>query len=256
MTKHHISRSIRRFVKSFIIFLILIGIIGFFLSPYGATYATGFSVFSAAVVFALQNYVASFFSYLYITVSRQFERGDIINTGNPFMSAKGEVRKIGFFFITIKEVDDELLFTGKYVSIPNNLIFSGGIFNYTKNNLLFWHEFTIVLWSNVHAYEEFLEAKQVILEEYYASLTDTKYYPDSTLIHQPTNRPKFDLRITDKWLECKVRFLVHFYQVLNTNNLIMCSLIDAHKVGKIKLIDHKDYHWLDTVHKHPTQLEG
>lgn len=61
------------------------------------------------------------------------------------MSAKGEVRKIGFFFITIREVDDELLFTGKYVSIPNNLIFSGGIFNYTKNNLLFWHEFTIVL---------------------------------------------------------------------------------------------------------------
>lgn len=244
MTKHKLSRNIWRWVKTAVIFLILAGIIGFFLSPYGAKYATGFSVLSAAIVFALQNYVASFFSYLYITITRQFERWDIINTGNPFMSAKGEVQKIGFFFITIREVDDELLFTGKYVSIPNNLIFSGGIFNYTKNNLLFWHEFTILLWSRHDAHEEFLEAKQVILEEYYAGLSDPKYYPNHTLIHQPTNKPKFDLRITEKGLECKVRILVHFYQILNTNNAIVCALIEAHKKEKIYLVNHKDYRWL------------
>lgn len=202
---------------------------------------------SAAVVFALQNYVASFFSYIYITVSRQFERGDIINTWNPFMTAKGEVQKIGFFFTTIKEVDDELLFTGKFVALPNNLIFTGGIFNYTKNNLLFWHEFSVLLGAKHDIHEEFLETKQVILEEYYASLTDPKYYKDNTLLHKPTNKPKFDVRITEKGLECKVRILVHFYQILNTNNAIMLALIAAHRQGKIKLIDHKDFRWLDLV---------
>ena len=79
---------------------------------------------SAAIVVALQNYVSSFFSYMYIISSRQFEEGDIIRTGNPFMTANGVVRTIGMFFTTIKEVDDELMFTGKTISFPNNLIFS------------------------------------------------------------------------------------------------------------------------------------
>lgn len=222
-------------------------IIFFFLSPYGSKYATGFWVFTAAVVFALQNYVASFFSYVYITISRQFEKGDIISTWNPFMAATGEVKKVGFFFTDIKEVDKELLFTGRVVSMPNNLIFSWGIFNYTKNNLLFWHEFVITLWSKQNAHEEFLIAKEIIIECYKTLLKEKKYYPVDSLTKDSINKPKFDLKITDKGLECKVRILVNFYKILDSNNTIMCSLIDAHHAGKIKLIDHKDYQRLQTA---------
>ncbi|MEI7477556.1 MAG: mechanosensitive ion channel domain-containing protein [bacterium] len=76
------------------------------------------------MVVSLQNFVSSFCAYIYLTSTAQFEEGDIIKTGNPMMPVTGEVRRIGFFFTTIREVDEELLFTGRISSFPNNLIFS------------------------------------------------------------------------------------------------------------------------------------
>jgi small-conductance mechanosensitive channel len=74
------------------------------------------------------------------------------------MSAVGEVQEIGFFFTKIKEVDEnDLAFTGKVVSFPNYLIFNSGIFNYTKNDLLFWHEFSIALACRDHDIDKLIE---------------------------------------------------------------------------------------------------
>jgi small-conductance mechanosensitive channel len=46
----------------------------FFESPAGSKYLAGLSLVSAAVVFGLQNYVASLFSFLYIIFARQYEK--------------------------------------------------------------------------------------------------------------------------------------------------------------------------------------
>lgn len=219
------------------------GIFYFFESSAGSKYLAGLSIVSAAIVFALQNYVASFFSFLYIIFSRQFEKGDIIYTGNPFMTANGVVQSVGLFFTRIKEVDEELLFTGKTVSFPNNLIFSGWIFNYTKNDLLFWHEFTISLGIVHSAKEDFDTVKKIVLDVYVKMLHDKHFYPDSATMD--IYKPKFTLTITDKWLQCKVRLMVHFYKVVESNNIIMCALIDAHQAGNIRLMQDVDFVWLD-----------
>jgi small-conductance mechanosensitive channel len=126
----------------------------------------------------------------------QFEEGDIIRTGNPFMTAFGEVRRIGFFFTRIREVDNEMLFTGKFISFPNSLIFTGGIFNYTRNDLLFRHEFSLLL--NVDdrdPHEQFQVFRTIIMKEYYSSLEDNEYYEDSAA---RDSNPKFDLKITER----------------------------------------------------------
>ncbi len=124
---------------------------------------TGASFFGAAIVVSLQNFVSSFFAYIYITTTAQFEEWDIIRTGNPFMSAIGEVINIGFFFTRVKEVDDEMLFTGRIISVPNNLVFTGGIFNYTRKNLLFWHDFTIVLDTKNHLSKDVFQTYRTII---------------------------------------------------------------------------------------------
>lgn len=74
--------------------IMILSVIYFFQSPIGSKYLAGLSLVSAAIVFGLQNYVASFFSFLYIVFSRQYEKGDIIQTGNPFMTVNGKVESI------------------------------------------------------------------------------------------------------------------------------------------------------------------
>lgn len=203
----------------------------------------GASFFWAAVVVALQNFVSSFFAYIYLTSTAQFEEWDIIKTWNPFMSVVWEVRRIWFFFTTVKEVDDEMLFTWRVISFPNNLIFTWWIFNYTRRDLLFWHEFSVLL-----ATKEWISAKDtintyrsIIMKEYFKSLSDDTFYLDS---QARDSNPKFDLKITEKGLECKTRVLVHFYKLLETNNILMAALLDEHKKWNITLIKNKDYDWI------------
>jgi small-conductance mechanosensitive channel len=221
----------------------IVALIYFFQSPAGSKYLTGLSLVSAAIVFGLQNYVASLFSFLYIVFSRQYEKGDIIHTGNPFMTVNGKVESIWLFFTRVREVDEEHLFTGSTVSFPNNLILSGGIFNYTKNDLLFRHEFSISLGIINNATSDFAVFKKIIVDTYVELLQDKQYYTTSTIMD--TYKPKITMTITDKGLICKVRVMVHFYKIVDSNNILMCKLVDAHQAGTIYLVQDVDFQWLD-----------
>lgn len=113
------------------------------------------------------------------------------------MSAMGEVKEIGFFFTTIKEVEEnDLSFTDKTVSFPNYLIFNSGIFNFTKNNLLFWHEMKFLLSCQINEpTEAFFKLKAIIDEVYTKSLQD-KVYTSSFLYKNKQYKPKYQLTAT------------------------------------------------------------
>ena len=122
-------------------------------------------------------------------------------------------------------------------------MFSWGIFNYTRRDLLFWHEFPIILWVTWHSAKETINTfRTIIMREYYKSLSDDTYYLNS---QARDSNPKFDLKITEKWVECKIRVLVHFYKLQETNNILMTALLDEHKKWTITLVKHKDYDWIE-----------
>lgn len=202
-------------------------------------------VFSAAIIFSLQNFVASFFARLYIKWAWLFEKWDIIKSWNPFMSAIGEVQTIWLFFTTIKEINEhDLYFTDKTVSFPNNLIFNSGIFNFTKNNLLFWHEMKFLLSCKTQdATEAFFNLKEVVDTIYTKSLQD-KIYTSSFLYKNKQYKPKYQLAATTQWLEVKIKLMVHFYKTFDTNNYITTAAIQAHKEWKLTLMCDKDFQWL------------
>lgn len=64
----------RRFIRVTLILIMIGSLVYFFESPAGSKYLAGLSLVSAAVVFGLQNYVASLFSFLYIIFARQYEK--------------------------------------------------------------------------------------------------------------------------------------------------------------------------------------
>jgi small-conductance mechanosensitive channel len=112
------------------------------------------------------------------------------------MSVNGRVQSIGLFFTRVREVDEEHLFTGRTVSFPNNLILTGGIFNYTKNDHLFWHEFSISLGILTNATDDFKQFKSIIMDTYIQLLQDKQYYSTASIMD--TYKPKITLTITDK----------------------------------------------------------
>jgi hypothetical protein len=59
--------------------------------------------------------------------------------------------------------------------------------------------------------------------------------------HLHVHNPKYTYNITDRGIEIEVRINIHFYNVLECNNLTACRLVDAHRDGIITLVENKDY---------------
>ncbi len=238
--KHTSWYRIWRIILLLIYIVVAVGII--YISIADKQIAASLWVFSAAIIFALQNFVASIFARLYIKWAWIYEKWDIIKSGNPFMSAVGEVQEVGIFFTKLKEVDEnDLAFTGKVVSFPNYLIFNSGIFNYTKNDLLFWHEFSVTLACRDHDIDKLVANFKDIIWNVYTKTLESKVYNRSFLYKNLEYKPKYQITLTTQWLVIKVRLMVHFYKVFDTNNEVMRTLIKAHKEWKIELLTDKDY---------------
>ena len=90
-------------------------------------------ILAIGLALALQKYVASFFSYFMIVISRIYGPGDRIRIGN----IKGDVRWIGLIHTTLEEVgEDEKLggeLTGRLVHVPNLVILDQPVLNYSKD---------------------------------------------------------------------------------------------------------------------------
>lgn len=242
--KHTKTTKFVKFLRT-VLYIAIIAIIWYF-TIIDRNFAASVWVFSAALVFSLQNFVASLIAYFYIRSASVFEKWDIIKTWNPFMSAMWEVLEMWFFFTKIREVDsEELAFTGKTVSFPNNLIFSGWIFNYTKDDLLFWYEFKVNISLEGQDFDTVrAKFKETINDSYDEALED-KIYQSSSLYNNKTYKPKYQIQITKEGLEVSVRLLIHFYKIFETNNRLMKALIYSHQRNEIKLLTHKDYQWID-----------
>jgi len=90
-------------------------------------------ILAIGLALALQKYVASFFSYFMIVITRIYAIGDRIRIGN----IKGDVRWVGLIHTTLEEVgEDEKLggeLTGRILHVPNLVILDQPVLNYSKD---------------------------------------------------------------------------------------------------------------------------
>lgn len=220
-----------------IIYIVILGAIVYLLWRNQGLF-TGISFLGAAFVVALSGFISSLAAYFYIKTSALFEVNDIVHTGSAPNNISWEVENIGIFFTTLKELDNGLLFTGKTISFPNNIIFHSGVFNSTKKDTLIWQDFTytLAIWNKdpKHTIESFIK---II----------TTAYQDKINHRTKSNNPKIIYTITDKGLEFHIRLFVNFDKMIETNNYIMDQIILAHQRWDIKLVTSKDSDWLDTI---------
>ncbi|MEM1312196.1 MAG: mechanosensitive ion channel family protein [Patescibacteria group bacterium] len=177
-------------------------------------------ILSAALVVALQDFVSSFFAWVFILSREKYRVGDIIKVAGAHSYIYGRVTKIEIFRTILEErlgdgdnngnLNREML-TGRTVSIPNNMVMKGAVMNFTLKNKALWHSYntTITFDSDFGLAEQILGA---VLEEIFNAAYYKKY-------HIPVSyKPKIQLSIAASGVDFCVWFPAHvdkFREILN-----------------------------------------
>lgn len=169
-----------------------------------------YGIIAAGVAIALQDLFRNFVGGIVIAVSGVYRIGDRVEMGGEF----GDVMDIGILNTTMMElkgwVEGEQP-TGLLSIIPNSIVISGTIHNYTKDHSFIWDEIMIPLtydsdWKG--AITEFLE----LLKKETGDLSSQadkeidrlgeKYY-----LPKKVTEPSIYVRLTDNWIELHLRFV-------------------------------------------------
>lgn len=126
------------------------------------------SLFSAALVVALQDFISSFFAWIFIRARNKFKEGDIIQiagfSGSNHYS--GRVKKIEAFRTLLFEregtlegekIDKERV-TGRIISIPNNMFLKQPVINATQDNKIVWQTLDLIITFE----SDWKQAKQIL----------------------------------------------------------------------------------------------
>ncbi len=167
------------------------------------------SLFSAALVVALQDFISSFFAWIFIRARNKFKEGDIIQiagfSGNNQYS--GRVKKIEAFRTLLMEregtlegekIDKERV-TGRIISIPNNMFLKQPVINATQDNKIVWQTLDLIITFE----SDWKQAKQILQK-----IIDKVYTPEYIKEHKITQAyvPQIYTSIADTGVRLSIWF--------------------------------------------------
>ena len=148
------TRSTWKVVSYVTWFVVLIILVFSFLGDVANT-ALGIGLLGAAFTFAMQKPLLSFVGWIIVTYSGLYRIGDRVELGG----VKGYVLDVGLQTTDPQEFGgwmpgDE--YTGRIVTVPNNVIFDGPTCNYTRDFPLVWDdvEISVTYESNIDVAKE------------------------------------------------------------------------------------------------------
>mgnify|MGYP001415204585 CR=1 FL=1 len=103
-----------------------------------------YGIIGAALAFALQDVFRNFVGGFLITISSMYRVGDRIAIDNNY----GDVMDIGMLNTTLMEIRGWVAGdqpSGRLLTIPNGLVISHPLYNYTRDHSFVWDEITIPL---------------------------------------------------------------------------------------------------------------
>ena len=124
------------------LFLSLMTIIGIWFDNFGGNVGTYFGLLSAGVAISLQDPLSNLVAWLFIISRHPFETGDRVEVNG----IAGDVIDIHLFKFTLIEIGnwvDADQSTGRVIHLPNRLVFSHAVANYTSGFPHIWNEIPI-----------------------------------------------------------------------------------------------------------------
>jgi small-conductance mechanosensitive channel len=174
-----------------------------------------YGLIGAGIAIALQDFFKNFVGGVLILVNKIYSVGDRIEINER----TGDVIDIGVFFTTLMEIKywvagDQA--TGRLTVVPNGVILSGTVSNYTKDHNFIWDEISVPItyasdWREAKkTFQGILTRETVdiakIAEEGISRLKD-KYYSE-----QIRNlEPQIFITPTDNWITLDMRYVTTVY---------------------------------------------
>lgn len=189
-----------------------------------------YGILAAGVAIALQDILRNFVGGIYIMISGIFRVGDRISIGDM----AGDVMDVGIMSTTFMEIGHWVQGdqpTGRIVIIPNAVIITGTVYNFTKDHNFVWDEITIPItydsdWRS--AREVFFaivreETEELTLQaEAEIERIGEKYYLPKKVVE-----PSVFLSLTDNWIRLDIRYVADTRQRRILRDRIMQRLMEA-----------------------------
>ena len=167
-----------------------------------------------AITFALQQPLLSLLGWVYIMLKRPYAVGDRVKIED----SKGDVIEVDFLVTTLWEVNGDLVSThqpsGRVVTVPNSVVLSSQIINYTTLVHHVWNELSVQV-----AYETDLQfARQTMIDvadDYLGDamareIADYRERLAETAVElEVQDGPTVNVVQTESWVELRLRYLVH-----------------------------------------------
>jgi small-conductance mechanosensitive channel len=196
---------------------------------------TSLGFVSAALVFALQNFVASFFVFVIVTITKIIKVGDIVKIGPDSENYTGEVTMIGRFYTFIREIspqNQEQL--GRTVSVPNSFLLIHPVINFTVRNKILWQNLKVIVNGN----SDQAKAKQIlqrILITRFDWVKDRKHQYLDQDVDITEFVPKISMSLEDRGVAYTLHFPCHFQKYNEIYDQLLTEVLTEFKKEDIKL---------------------
>jgi len=191
---------------------------------------TFLGLLSAGVAIALKDIVASFAAWIFILWRRPFQLGDRIQLG----TRAGDVVDLRLFQFTILEIGNWVhadQSTGRVIHLPNSLIFTEPLANYTAQFDFIWNEVPVLVtfesdWKKAKDLLQAIvdeKAGGVVAEAQRAMKTASRKF----LIHFRTLTPKVYTSVEDSGVLLTLRFICRARQRRGISEEMWEAILEA-----------------------------
>jgi len=221
--------TIRKTVSSIISILFLGAILAIWFQE-TTTLVLAFGLLSAGIAIALQDVLKNLAGGILIILTSPFKAGDRIQVEND----SGDVLDIKLFSTTLMEIRGWVeadQYSGRLLLIPNSFILNKTVKNYTKDFSFIWDEIDFML-----TYESNWKKAQEIAIEIAHDITgafeqsaknELGNMEEKYLIHPSDVEEKIYTRITDNWIDMRLRYVVDPRQRRKVSNSLNEKILEA-----------------------------
>ena len=196
------------------------------------------SFVSAALAFALRDFVYNFFAGIYINVKKPFKVEDRVEV-DGIVGDVVNISSLTFDILEVSSKDNGEQSTGIMIHIPNSKVFNGGVKNYTEAFKYIWDEISVrvpidsdidnaksILYDIVRNNEVVKRIPRKMKSELNSAIGEYRIYYNKL-------DPIIYTSIEDSCVVLTIRYLAHPKKVRNIRSDIYTKVLEVFRDKKI-----------------------
>ena len=196
------------------------------------------SFVSAALAFALRDFVYNFFAGIYINVKKPFKVEDRVEV-DGIVGDVVNISSLTFDILEVSSKDNGEQSTGIMIHIPNSKVFNGGVKNYTEAFKYIWDEISVrvpidsdidnaksILYDIVRNNEVVKRIPRKMKSELNSAIGEYRIYYNKL-------DPIIYTSIEDSCVVLTIRYLAHPKKVRNIRSDIYTKVLEAFRNKEI-----------------------